>query len=402
MTSNKKTTSLLWCSLVFVFFLATMRCWIGFGGRKLLMVYAFPVVMLGLYFVKQVKYEFRTRYVVFSAIMAISSVFSLKTNMNINGYIFQMWPAISFFFVLSIPDNEKEYVFKKIVKWFGILMMLGIPIYLITQFVRLPGFGTIIAEYNAELVKGECTNYLFYIYHHQLSDGMSFRRFNGPFIEPGDVGCATAFLLMATRFDFKKYRYLWAVLAALVLSLSLAGYMLTFFAYMVKSYYEDKRNFKTITVIFVILLGVYLFGTIYNGGDNIINEKILARLQYDEETGISGYNRTSLLKVEYFMAMFNDPKVMLYGYDQSTIEMLFRYNNGAGIVNKFLTVGIVRVIGLILPFAYFAFSSSSRKYAWMFFVFFLLFYSQRADIWLNYVMSYVYGIRLYEMQKLKQ
>ena len=395
---HKPSTSTLWIVVVFVFLLATMRCWIGFGGRKQLMIYAFPVLMCILYMLGQVKYVFKARYIIFCSIMAVVALLTLKTEQNINGLIYQIWPALSILFVLCIPDEEKEYVFSKIIEWFGILMVFSIPLYLITMIISLPSLGTIEADYGSGIIAGIYTNYFFYIAPPQLA-GISLR-FNGPFIEPGDLGCVAAFMLMAARFDFKRYKYLWAVLAGLILSFSLAGYMLVLFAYSAKSLYENKAKTRLLLIGFVVVLAVYLFGVFYNGGDNVINETILSRLESDKDRGILGNNRTSLLKLDYFYAMFSNPQTMWFGYDQATIDRLFEYDLGAGFVNKAIVVGMAGIIGIILPFFYFSFTSSSRKYAMLFFVFFLLYFFQRAETtWIAYVMSYVFGIVIQERDK---
>ena len=399
--NSRHTTTTLSIAIIFIFMLATMRCWIGFEGRKELMIYVFPVVIVGLLFVGQIKYVFKKRYFIFSVIMAITSLLTIKGHMNFMGHLYQIWPAIGIFFVLSIPDNEKEYVLEKIIRWFCILMILSISLYVINLLVQLPSLGTIQGEYSSGVFAGEFLNYIFYTkpIHVQYT---SFTRFNGPFIEPGDVGCAAAFILMAARFDFNKYKYLWASFLGLALSFSLAGYMLALFAYGSKFIYENKAKTQVFVWGILVLISFYFFGTFYRGGDNFINETIISRLQFDADVGFVGNNRTSLLKMEYFFAMFNDPQTLWFGYDEATIERLYESGLGAGFINQAVVIGMAGMIGLVLPYLYFALTSSSRKYGWMFFVLFLLYFFQRSETqWLAIVMPYVYGIRIFEMEKNK-
>lgn len=399
LTTSRHTTTTLSIAIIFIFMLATMRCWIGFGGRSQLMIYAFPIVMIGLSIMGQIQYVFNKRYFIFSIIMAITSLIIIKDQMNFMGHLYQIWPSIYIFFILSIPDSEKEYVLEKNVRWFGIIMIISIVLYLITQFVQLPSLGIIEAEYSSGIIAGKYLNYFFYIKPIQNS----FIRFNGPFIEPGDVGCVASFMLMAARFDFKKYKNLWAVLLGLALSFSLAGYMLALFAYGAKFIFENKAKKDVFIWGVLIVFSVYYFGTFYKGGDNIINEVILSRFHYDADTGFVGNNRTSLLKMDYFFAMFNDPKTMWFGYDNATIDMLYETGLGAGFFNQAVVIGMQGIIGLILPYFYFALTSSSRKYAWMFFILFLLYFFQRTEtLWISIVMSYVYGIRIFEIEKAKR
>ena len=69
----------------------------------------------------------------------------------------------------------------------------------------------------------------------------------------GDLGCVSAFLLYATKFDFKRFKYLWAVLASLILTFSLAGYLLALFGYsaimMTKNKFSSKKLLQQKTPI---------------------------------------------------------------------------------------------------------------------------------------------------------
>lgn len=60
-------------------------------------------------------------------------------------------------------------------------------------------------------------------------------------------------------------------------------------------------------------------GISYNGGRNVLNEKILSRLQYDEDKGISGNNRTSHLADAYFEQYTNNGQI-LFGVGNQTIR----------------------------------------------------------------------------------
>jgi hypothetical protein len=98
--------------------------------------------------------------------------------------------------------------------------------------------------------------------------------------------------------------------------------MLTLIGYLFVLLTRGQSSKKKLFTIIFIVLGVYLFGTYYNEGNNVLNETILSRLQSDEERGFSGNNRNSLLKTEYFLAMFNNHETMWFGYDLSRVEAL--------------------------------------------------------------------------------
>lgn len=363
-----------------------------------MMTYAFPFLFLGLYAIEQIRLVFKRRYVIYAFIVFFFNVMGVRSGSNINAYIYQLFLPTNILLVLCIPDDDKEYVLAKIIKWFGSIMFIGVLLYLANLVVGLPSLGVIKSDYgNVEISAGLFKNYIAYIKPLDSDSTYSFLRFNGPFIEPGDLGCTAAFMLMAAKFDFKRYDKLIWILIALIVSMSLAGYLLTIIAYFFVLCSQKRISKMTMIVTIICFIGIYVFGTYYNGGDNVFNEAILSRLQSDEETGFSGNNRNSLLKTQYFVKMFSDPHTMWFGYDARTIEYLNETGLGAGFVNKAINVGMFGMIGLILPYLYIALTSSSKKYAWLFFVFFLLYMYQRSEsTWICYIICYVYGIVINE------
>lgn len=384
--------------VIFAYFLMVMRCWLGFGGRTQMMTYAFPFLMIAFIAMGKLRYEFKKRYAIFSIIVFVFGVIGVKAGSNINAYINQIFVPLNIYFVLSIPDDEKEHILSVFIKWFGWIMMLAIPLYLLSLVSLLPNIVEIMSDYgNEEVSAGIYSNYLVFINPLERNFESGFARFNGPFIEPGDLGCTAAFMLMAAKFDFKRYEKLVWILAGLLVSMSLAGYMLALIGYISVLFTQGKISGQRVALFITLCLGIYLFGTYYNGGDNFLYEKVLSRLQSDDETGFVGNNRNSPIKTEYFLMMFSDPHTLWFGYDSSTMEMLNESGLGAGFVNKALSVGMLGMLGLILPYLYIAKSSTTKKYAWFFFLFFLFYMYQRTEsTWICYVLCYVYGIVINE------
>lgn len=392
-----KRTSLVAFILIFIYFLATMRCWIGFGGNANIIKYAFPVIMIFLMVVQQVSFKFKKRYVVFAFLVFLSLLYNVGKMSNIFGIIDKMVPAVSILLILSLPDEEKERLLSFIIRCFGLLVLCGLPFYLLSMFTTLPAFGTLIADYGSEEMEaGLYANYLVYIRPlESISDGLL--RFNSAFIEPGDLGCVSAFLLMAGRFNFKRYKLLNAVLLGLIASFSLAGYGLALVGYLFVLYTEKRISFASILGIIVFLLLAYSFATFYNGGDNVLNEKILSRLQASDDKGFEGNNRTSLLMDAYFLDMWNDRHLLLFGYDEQTVSMLLEKGQGAGFIRQIVCTGLIGLLGIILPFFVFSLTSSKKGYAMLFFAFLLMYVFQRTDtFWVSIVICYVYGIVIFE------
>ena len=84
-----------------------------------------------------------------------------------------------------------------IVSYYKVVWMILIPgmiIYICSFFVNLPSLGIIQTHYGGDFYGEPCYNYLFYLKPITVGATGMFR-FNGPLIEPGDLGCVSAFLL---------------------------------------------------------------------------------------------------------------------------------------------------------------------------------------------------------------
>ena len=173
-------------------------------------------------------------------------------------------------------------------------------------------------------------------------------RFNGYFIEPGHLGMMGAFLLYADGFDFKK-KTSWVILVLLTLSLS--GYVLLFVGFLFAKYERKEISLKFVLFIGILILAVYLFGTFYNEGDNALNERILSRLEYDEERGIEGNNRAHGEIPLYFAKMFSDWHLILFGYDKGLIlDLAEEGSRGTGMQYFMVCHGLIGVIFSFSPY----------------------------------------------------
>lgn len=389
---------------IFLAFLMSMRCWLGFEGRFTVYNYIFPFLMLFCAQTQIIRFEFKRRYILFAFLIYIGKMYmnvNAKGLLDVYGLASNFFPTLSILLMLCVSDSQKEEAFSYFVKWFGLIMIVGIPIYLLTLVSDIPSFGIIKTHYGGDIYGGDCYNYLFYlksVTHSQTG----IDRYNGPFIEPGDLGCVASFLLFAAQFEFKKYKYLWAVLAGVIFSFSLAGVVLTGIGYLTTLFLHKKLSGAKLTLIIVSVLIVYCFGIYYKGGDNVINNAIIARLQLSDETGISGNNRTTLIKKEYFQDMLNntDVNVLLFGYDKNTIAFLNEAGLGAGYVTQIISTGLIGILCLILPYLYMAFKSNYRKYSLIFFAIFILYMIQRTDAyWASLLLCYVYGIVINEQKQ---
>ena len=178
-----------------------------------------------------------------------------------------------------------------VIKAMSFILFLGLIEFVLLNFASIPSFPIQFGE----KVNYVFFNYLFYIKN--VSDyvhGTGLVRFGSVFLEPGYLAVFLVFLLYARRFDF-SIRDNRIMLYSIILSFSLAGYVLSLLGYLFSRHVNNGKNrivFKILT-LGLSLLVLYLFAVSYNGGDNDINNQIVQRLQYDKEKGISGNNRSS-------------------------------------------------------------------------------------------------------------
>lgn len=397
----RKKTPIIIFLFIFIYLLMQMRCWIGFQRVTLFYSYFLFVILGFSYITGIIRFTFKRRYFVIAILFLAMYYYTWGVwHMNVFGVIECTIQVVNIFIIISIPDEDKGELLRHFVKWFGFIVGIGLIVYFITLFIQLPSLGVIEGDYGA----GESSdrffiNYVFLLTPIEIVSGIV--RFRGPFMEPGDLGCVSAFFLFATQFRFKDYKYLWVIFTGLMVSLSLAGYVLAIVGLLFTLFANHKIRKKYALIIVVIVVALFSYGLFYNNGDNIINEEIIARLQSDEDRGFTGNNRTSLTKMAYFANMFDNTHTLWFGYDEKTIEFLNEEKSGDGFVTYAIQFGLFGMTLMILPYLYTTFSSSKKRYASQFLLIFLLFFFQRASVeWIAYIICFVNGIVVEERESL--
>lgn len=390
-------SSILSFFLIFLAILMSSRCWIGFEGRSVFFNYLLPVALLfcvctGRFYIKRSARHFI--FVCLIYIVKLYTVYKVRGTIDIVSIVNQAVFPLTIYLILCSRDDEKDRMLGCFIKWLGLILIPSIILYIITMFVNLPSFGILQTHYGGDFYGDPCKNYVFYI----KPISVAYPRFNGPFIEPGDLGCLSAFILFSARYNFKKYKYLWVVFFGLILSFSLAGYMLTLFGYFAIQLNSGKLSISKFIVGGVVVLCIYLFGVYYNGGENLVNQSILSRLGDDNFDVGNANGRTSEEKMEYFYFMLNDISLFLFGYSKDVVDRLSEVAMGAGVFNQMISVGFIGIILSLLPFIYFSLTSKT-KYSALYLAFLILYSYQRFDLFLYGVtICYVYGIVIHEKQ----
>lgn len=288
--------------------------------------------------------------------------------------------------MFCMKDNYKASLLQDTTKWLSYILAPGIVVYVLWIIFQFPGFGVLSKPYGYS----DHYNYIFFI---RPVAFMLVPRFSGPFMEPGHLGMIGVFFLYANRFDFKHKKHLWILLISVLLSLSLAGYVLLFFAIL----FDSKVSLKRLLSCSFIFLILYVFVTeIWNNGDNPINSTIFERLEYDEEKGISGNNRNFNYTEIYFSKMCDDMSIVWgIGFDGFMKGMDEGKIGGAGLMVFLMQYGIIGTLLVIAYYLSIAMSGFDKKFAIGFFGLIIICFLQRAyPTWIAWLLPYISSISL--------
>lgn len=373
--------------VLFISFLLSMTMWIGWGyGRESSLIVS--LLLLAHIIFGRISLDINRRSVVFFLLILFSNLFTHYT-WGV-GSLYQYFP---YFVILCLKDEDKIQCLECITKWFGYLMVPGLILYVILLFVDLPSLGTLHAtedDWALDKGYGVAKNYIFFVKQSFHSYEI---RFTGPFREPGYVGMMGAFLLFVNQFDFKK-KGMWSIFIAVLCSLSLAGFVLAFLAFWMIRFYQGKTSITKLSLYLFVFVCVICIGMFYNDGDNILNEKILSRLEFDEEKGFSGNNRVGDVMMYYYANMWTDMKTLLFGYSKEFMDWLTLNGvRGTGYYRYMCRFGLLGTIAAMAPYFYYTITAKNKMFARMAFIFVVIMFWQRSyPFWTSWIICFVFGV----------
>lgn len=306
--------------------------------------------------------------------------------------------------MMCLNGRDEILLFKYITKWFAWMMIPAIILYILTSFITLPYFGETkwIDPDMAKNGYGCNYNYLFYLKPINTLSDYSIERFQGPFLEPGHLGMICAFILFANQHDYSKKENK-VILVSLLLSFSLAGWVLCAIGYLFIRYYQEKIHLSKVLVMIVLVAAFIGFAKTYNDGKNVLNEAVVSRLESDDEKGIAGNNRSSMYTQVLFFKMWSTPSTLVWGYDKEYIEQLntswATKVTGSGIVKYIVENGLFGLFFAWAFYIYYAMSSKNRKFGWLAILFFVILFMQRCYfMWYSWIICYFAAIERADYQ----
>lgn len=327
------------------------------------------------------------KYVIYRKIPIILGVIILLSALS--AYTLGLSYGLSNFFVYlpilmlyALKPEWKADLLAFITKWFSIIIEISLFVFLLAHIGILHPIGQFIAS---DLPYPPYDNYVFFI-KTRMYDSVVYR-FNGPFLEPGHLSMIASILLFANKYKFKENKKLWILLLAIVLSFSLAGYVITFIGFLM----IKLKNIQNLIILSIVsIASEYVVTDLWNEGDNPVNILIFDRLQYDEENGISGNNRTIEETDRLFSSSYKYGNLWFglgkNGLNNSSIR-------GAGFKIYLLRYGIVSTLLVFYLYWLLMPRRCDRRYAYSFLVLIAFIFMQRAyPSWYTWLLPYILGI----------
>lgn len=388
--NRRKKEPIFLYACIFALFLLSMLIWIGWSN-SLNNNLRIGIIVLMLFYIltNSVPLSISKKNLISWGSLCIAFIYINE----LNGISF----IIPCLIILLLKDENRRSCLLYVFKWYAWLMIPSIITYFIVQLTDIPSFGSLYFEGNDNMPweYSHRKNYIFYAYSNAYNI-----RFNGPFLEAGHLGMMSSFLLFATGYNFKK-KETWIVLASVVLSLSLAGYILLAVGFLLSRYAKGQISIKYTSLSLIFAATVYFGGILYNNGDNLLNEMIFSRLESDNEKTIAGNNRSSGVFLDLYVSMWNNKDRLLWGIGRKEMRIIKDSKMGGGIGYEvyMVTYGLVGTIMALLFYLTFFLLEKEKRIALVFLLFIILMFLQRTyPFWYSWIICYVYGISFYKSE----
>lgn len=306
-------------------------------------LFYFLILGAGVVANKGIRVRLKTHHRVLLLVILACSLFSCRGIIGLS--VFAIINVLLVAQLLQLDEINKRKAFSTLNKWIWILTILSLLFFLLAK-VGLPSFGTVSwRQYPAN-------NFLFYFEDIRIN-----ARFNGFTLEPGYMGILMAVMLVVNRFKMNKYSLTYLI--ALAFTMSLGGWFITSTAfiaqYCISNYRQNKKRVVGLALISVLAMATLTYvATTWNTGDNVLNEWVFSRLDYDEEKGVAGNTRAAKWDQELaFLSFLNSNDVYLGMGDLAYSKLTNEDDDWAGYTTFIMRYGIIPMILLFLASFYY-------------------------------------------------
>ena len=288
-----------------------------------------------------------------------------RRGMNFNSVILTMLIVTFLSIIISLNDEIKIDLLQLFTKALAYLLSLS----LFAWILFLLGLSLPHYEINFNDSQYIFDNYYFFLFNKSPSELIP--RFSSIFLEPGQLGMITTFLICANKFDLKNKSVL-IIFIATLFTLSLAAYVMLITAVSLYMTLDSKKPLRNIMLGILFIAIVFIFVSTFNNGDNVVNNLIVSRLKV-EDGNIAGNNRFTG-DLNFLFDQFMDTSDSFWGMGVVEYANQFR-TGGAGYKVFIVQHGLVCTL-LVFLFYFFIVISNISKMAWILFITYILCFLQ--------------------------
>lgn len=386
--STSKVAFIILENLILILIFQNLLFWIQLDQIICLILSVIVLLLLLIFNKKWIRYK---NAIIPTLLVGLTLFMSIQC-MFIDGIvssIVQPIPYIIGILCFLLRDNFKYQILRYVTSTICFILFFSICGYILLLIYPFPPHH--VSEFEGY---DPLNNYLFFM----LFQNRLIPRFSGPFVEPGHLSILCSFLLYANKFDFANKKELYVLLISTIISFSLAGYVLIFIAYMI----HIRFNIKYLIIAASCVLICYFAIDSYLGyNDNPINELIVNRLEFDEEKGISGNNRTRGATDTYIDRLYENGDIW-YGVGLRKYGELVENNilGGAGFKIFIIQKGVIGYLIVLLYYFLIAYSFKYKRYSIGFFFIIVICTLQRTyPSWMAWLIPYICSFSIYNFKK---
>ena len=228
---------------------------------------------------------------------------------SLNDFIADVFHVIIFYSIFRVSLSELRRFCDFMSKAMGAFLIVSMFFY----FLYLAGF-PLPSRDASFLTSYSFTNYIFFL----LDDRDIFTiipRFHSVFLEPGHMGTMTVMLLFTQIGKWKKW-YNVSMIVATLISFSLAAYGLfvgvIFLGLWVRGKNVIRKAFYAVGILAAITIGSFY----YNGGNNLLHDLIMIRLEVSDGQLVGDNRVTGDFEADFESLMSSSDA--LWGRDRDT------------------------------------------------------------------------------------
>lgn len=317
------------------------------------------------------------------AIMALT-LYNLIVDPTLFGLLQFFWYLPAFIVFILAKPLQKELL-DWVSKWLSIILGIGAALYLVNFVHSLP---YMMFEVPDNDFYQAFKNYIFFMTttgYESVEAGVM--RFGGPFLEPGHLSMVCGLILFANDYSLKKKPWLWSPLICMLISFSLVGYIILAISLLLLKITDARKMIAVVGLV----LGSWVFCTqIWNEGQNPVNVLIFQRLEFDENKGIKGNNRTVRQTDKYFDQGLKKGWIITGVGANTEAGSKIR---GAGFKIYLLRNGIIGALFILAIYILLISPRCNRRYAYSFLTLIILMFLQRGyPQWYSWLFFYTMGI----------